>query len=294
MTLHPTLFFFRDFEHFLLEIPFRKYACFFAGLLVILMSNQAFSQKRKQAKPNKKANAAKKPQQEKKHEQKNSEPIFFLAEIMAGKLPLINRGEFLDYQSQYYFTENPAFSINGEFPGQINCMYGASLHVGFPLSNPVIRFLSFGMSLSSSGRSLVHDISFTNTDLPQNNKISISERYSARYLCPEFQVRFGSKVYGLLGIRKELLRSGIRERILKLENDSIQSGIPLIINQKWNLKKSSVVRQSNWGYHAALGYYPIPWLGLRLGYMYTGTFFESGPDFSTHQYYLALCFLLTK
>jgi hypothetical protein len=262
--------------------------------LFLLQPGDLSAQKRKPVKPKKKVSTGKKPQQGKKPDQKNSEPTFILAEVMLGRLPLINRGEFLDYQRQYYFTANPAFSINGEFPRQSTSMYGASLHAGFLLSNPLIRFISFGLALSSSGRSLVHDIRFTNSDSLQGNKISISERYSARYLCPEFQIRFGSKVYGLLGIRKELLVSGIRERTLKLENYSLPTGSPLIINQKWNLKNSPLIRQSNWGYHAALGYQPIPWLGLRLGYMYTGTFFESGPDFSTHQYYLALCFLLIK
>ena len=262
--------------------------------LLLLQPGDLSAQKRRPVKPKKKVSTGKKPQQNKKPDQKNSEPTFILAEVMVGRLPLINRGEFFDYQRQYYFTENPDFKITGEFPQQSTCMYGVSLHAGFQLSNPLIRFISFGLALSSSGRSLVHNIRFTNTDLKQRNNISISERYSARYLSPEFQIRFGSKVYGLLGIRKELLVSGIRERSLTLENDSIQSGNPLVINEKWNLKNSPVIRQSNWGFHAGLGYQPIPWLGLRLGYMYTGTFFESGPDFSTHQYYLALCFLLTK
>jgi len=269
-----------------------------SAFFIVLVAGDLAAQKRKPIKPKKKTSTSKKQEPKKSAAPGGSPQWFKLVEIMGGHLAMVNSGDFLNYQKQYYFTENPDFLITGEFPRQTNYLLAGGFHVGKLLKHPVIRFISGGFMLNWTGRSLVHNVSFTNNAFNRpdriTNKISISEKYRAAYLCPELQLRFGSKVYGLLGIRKEILMNGVRERTLTVESDFVQSGTPLVMTQKWNLKNSAVVRQNNWGIHAGLGYMPIPWFGLRLGYLYTGTFFNSGPDFATHQYYLALCFGFIK
>ena len=230
----------------------------------------------------------------KKQGSSSSGPLFYWPEIYAGYMSQLNSGDYLEYQKQYYYTENPDFSISGEFPQQYSPLFGASFHVGMPVRNPVIKFVSAGLSSSWSQRSLGHQVNFTNRALPYNNKITINELYSAAYLGTEFQLRFGSKVYGLLGLRNEHLLSGFRERTQTLEGDSVQSGKALVMTSKWNLKDQALVRQNAWGWHAALGYSPFPYFGLRIGMLSSGSFFTAGPDFSSRQMYLALCFGIVK
>ena len=225
---------------------------------------------------------------------KSGGDLFTWTEVMAGYQAVINKGAYFDYQRRYYFTENTSFVIKGDFPFQSSAVFGGSFHLGLPLRNQLFRFVTTGLSLSWSQRNFAHEIKFANTAFTHKNIISISEKYSASYLTPEFQVRFGSKVYGLAGIRMESLISGLKERSLKLEGESLASGKAIEMVDKWNIKGSKAVRQTNWGFHAGLGYSPLPYLGIRAGYLYSASFFTEEPDFDSHQYYFTLCFGLVK
>ncbi len=220
--------------------------------------------------------------------------LFLWTETFAGYSMVKNSGDFIDFQKQYYYTQNPSFSISGKFPDQFAPQLGASLHFGTSLRNPIIKFVSAGLAFSWTRRKLVHDVIFTNLSYAYPNKITISETFEASYLGAEFQLRFGGKVYGLLGIRHEALVSGMRQRTMMLEGDSVQNGKTSAITEKWNLKKSDLIRPGSLGPHIALGYNPLPAIGLRLGWMKSGSFFTSGPNLVSSQYYLSICFNYLK
>ena len=225
---------------------------------------------------------------------RGSNQLFFWAEAFGGYAILSNSGGFLNYQKQYYITQNPSFSISGDFPRQGSPVLGVSAHLGSSLSLPLIKFVSAGFSFTGLERKLVHSVDFTNTSFPYRNKISIRDCFSGSYLGSEFQFRFGSRVYGLLGVRNDFLLSGLRQRSVRLEGDSVQNGSTTELLESWNLKNSSLVRQFSWGWQLGIGYNPVPMLGLRLGCLFSGPFFSEGPDFRTQQYYFTACFNFIK
>ncbi len=264
--------------------------CWLLLVPVLLLVSTLDTKAQKRKGPKKPASSSKK----KGKSSSTKSHLFFWPEIFGGYLSSVNQGDYLDFQRQYYYTENPDFSIKGEFADQYSPLLGASFHLGIPVRNPVIKFVSGGLALSWSARSLGHEVNFTNTALPYRNAIFISENFSARYLSTEFQLRFGSKVYGLLGIRNESLLAGFRERKLRLEGDSIQSGKAIELVSRWDLKNSELVKQHNLGWHAAIGYSPFPVFGMRLGLIFSNGFFREDPDFSSRQLYFALCFGIVK
>lgn len=251
-------------------------------LLTVFLSGELLAQKRKPMKSKGKTS------------DRQSDHLFLWAEGFGGYSSVFNSGNFKEYQEQNYKSENPAFSIKGEFPAQYSPLIGGSFHLGLPLKNPLIKFASAGVSFSWTQRSLQHKFTFTNTSLPYKNAIMVSDLYKADFLGAEFQLRFGGKVYGLLGVKADFLLSGIRERTQKLEGDSIQNGKAIQINEKWNLKGSENIRQKGPGWHAAIGYNPLPMAGIRFGYVQSGGFFTNGPDFISRHIYLALCFSYLK
>jgi hypothetical protein len=265
-----------------------------AFFLLFLFYVTAHAQKRKPVQAKRKPVTSQKGKQNKGPSKSGFSAPFYIAELGGGMVLPTNSGTYFDYQRQYYATQNPSFSIEGSFPRRNSFTAYGSFHAGITLNNSFIRFVAAGLSFSWSDRILAHEVTFVNNGFNFRNRILISESYRASYISPEFQVRFGAKVYGLLGIRRETLISGSRERKLRSESDSVQSGSPIEKTDQWNLRNSDLVRPFNWGYHAAIGYMPVPWAGIRFGYVYNGTFFRTGPDFSTHQYYFGICFGLVK
>jgi hypothetical protein len=261
----------------------RLFAVFFSLVLLnALLCGDLLAQKRKPMKSKKRTS------------DRQSDQLFLWAEGYGGYGAVFNSGDFREYQQQNYKTENPSFSISGDFPAQYAPVFGSSFHLGLPLKNPFIKFASAGFSLGWSQRNLQHNFTFTNTSLPYKNAILVSDAYKADFLGTEFQIRFGGKIYGVLGIRADFLLSGMRERSQKLEGDSIQNGKAVFINEKWSLKGAESIRQKSPGWHLALGYNPLPMFGIRCGFLQSGGFFSSGPDFISRQIYLALCFSYLK
>ena len=263
-------------------------------LSLILISGNLAAQKRRP--PKKPPMSAKRKSGSKTKGKPSSGPseLFFWAEAFGSYMPCLHSGSYFDYQKQYYLTENPGFKISGKFSRDYSPYGGAGIQVGLPVKSQFIKFVSGGLAFSLSRRQLSHEVVFTNDSLRYRNKITIQDQLSASYLGTELQFRFGSKLYALLGIRNDFLLSGYREKSLRVEGDSIMGGKPLESSQRWSLKKSELVRQSNLGWHAAIGYAPLPYLGVRFGFLYTGTFFKEGPDFATQQYYLAICLSFVK
>lgn len=207
-----------------------------------------------------------------------------------GYSPILNGGPYLEYQKQYYQTENPGFKIGGEFPTQYSLLAGASFQYARNVQFGPIKFVSAGVSCNWMSRRLLHNIRFVNDSLKYRNRIDVSEKFDAQYLGTEFQLRFGSKIYGILGLRYDFLVQGLRERKLRIESDSIQGGSSLESAEKWQLKSSELINQGTIGWHAAVGYAPMPFWGFRLGYMYSGSFFRSGPEWNSSFIYAAICF----
>jgi hypothetical protein len=219
----------------------------------------------------------------------NGPNFLILGEVSVGVMGLINRGPYLDYQKQYYLTDNPDFSITGNFPTQISPTANAGIFV-YPFFNVhnFLKHFSGGVAFSWSMRKMRHDVDFTNKSFPQQNRISISDFYSAHYLGTDFQIRYGRQLYFLAGVRSEYLLSGVRKRNLHIVSDSITGGKPLDQNDEWNLKGSEIIRKNNPGWHLAVGYTPLPRLGIRVGSYYSSGFFSNGLDITCIQPYLAV------
>lgn len=211
-----------------------------------------------------------------------------------GFAPILNGGQYLESLKQNYQTRNPAFSISGTTPRQYSILGGFNIQFGRSLNLGSVKFISAGIAVNWLSRKLVHDIQFVNDSLRYHNKISIAESLDAQYLGTEFQLRFGSKFYGILGFRYDFLLGGFREKKLRVESDSVQGGQPIESIEKWQLKSSEFVNQNPTGWHVAVGYSPLPFWGLRLGFIQSGSFFGKEPDFSSTYIYSAVYLSLVK
>ena len=283
------LFYFEGNQH--KKVKFRLNFQSAIGLLMLLLA-LSFSTMGQKRKPIKKGKTGKSNSTANNKTPFGKQDIFFWAELSAGYGPQRNKGSYLDFQKLYYQTLNPAFSISGNLQDQDSPLISGSFHVGKPLRNPIIKFVSGGISLSWAKRNLFHNLNFTNTSLGYRNQIQITDNLISQFLGAEGQLRFGGKVYGLLGIRTDLILTGIRERKLTVESDSII--LPSGMEKSWDLRSSDLVRSSGLGWHAGIGYNPLPFLGFRAGYWFNGSFFKSGPDFATSQIYVAICLGLIR
>ena len=266
------------------------YKAFISVLIIycLLQSEELLAQKRNRIK--KKPSATAKKGASKSNPNSQVSNGFIWLDGFLGYAPLLDFSSYPDFEKEGYQPQNSAFKVSVELQKQNSILAGLAFQYGRNIRFGAVKFVSAGVAFSWLNRRLQSDIRFVNDSLKYRNQITISEKFDAQYLGTEFQLRFGGKLYGILGFRYDFLVQGLKERKLRLEGDSIQGGRAIESTEKWQLKSSELINQGTTGWHAAVGYAPMPFLGLRLGYMYSGSFFRSGSEWNSSFIYAAICF----
>jgi hypothetical protein len=257
-------------------------------IFYLAQSEQLLAQKRNRIK--KKPSASSQKGTEKANPKSQANDAFIWLDGFLGYAPLLDFSSYPDLAKEYYQPQNPSFKVSGELQKQHSILAGLAFQYGWNIQFGDVKFVSAGLAFNWLNRRLQNNIRFVNDSLKYRNQITISEKFDAQYLGTEFQLRFGSKLYGILGFRHDFLVQGVKERKLRLEGDSIQGGGAIESTEKWQLKSSELINQGTIGWHAGVGYAPMPFWGLRLGFMYGGSFFRSGPEWNSSFLYAAICF----
>ena len=144
-------------------------------------------------------------------------------DFFLGPAFLRTQGDYLEYQTQYYFTGTSQLPVNGTFNLRMTFFqFGAQLRVApFYDKKGALSWLSFGLGLMNNGKGFSHEFSIQNRMVNYNDVTVVNEKYRADYISVPLTVRFGNRIYADFGVCFDNLLSGTMNQTIVRETSEI-------------------------------------------------------------------------
>jgi hypothetical protein len=210
-------------------------------------------------------------------------------DLFLGPAFVRTQGDFLEYQTQYYFTGTSQLPAAGTFNQRMTIFQkGAQLRVApFYNEKGALSWLSFGIGFMNNRKGFSHEFSIQNRMVNYSDITVVNEKYRADYLSIPISLRFGNRIYADLGVCFDNLLSGemnqtiVREtREANVGGASVQPFKPAFsTSAQYNYSLTSKVMKSTvTGVVFGAGAHITKNVGLRLFAHSNNGFFSQEPN----------------